>query len=134
MVDAARRDDGSILPMTMVLLGGLAVVILVFVSAQEGWAARRDAQWVANAAARAGAQVDPLEWRQSQQVSAGAKARAQAVMASHGASGSVSVGAREITVVVSMPVTHTFAVSGVPTQTSASATVELVRGVDGSEE
>ena len=127
-------DRGSILPMTLVMLSGLAVVVLSFIGAQQGWAVRRDAQLAAEAAARAGAQVDSGSWRGSQSVPADAGLRARSVLASSGYQGSVQVTGTEVVVSVVAPIHHTFPMPWLPTQASATASVGLVRGIDGTQD
>ncbi|MDH3302629.1 MAG: hypothetical protein OES24_19190 [Acidimicrobiia bacterium] len=129
-----RAERGSILPMTLVIVAGLSVVVLSFIGAQEGWAVRRDAQLAAEAAARAGAQVGAEQWRSSQTVSTGAAPQAMAVLASSGYQGTIRVAGREVVVTVVAPIHHTFPMPWLPTQTSATATAQLVRGTDGTQE
>lgn len=129
-----RAERGSILPMTLVIVAGLSVVVLSFIGAQEGWAVRRDAQLAAEAAARAGAQVDAEQWRSSQTVSTGAAPQAMAVLASSGYQGTIRVVGREVVVTVVAPIHHAFPMPWLPTQTSATATAQLVRGTDGTQE
>ena len=129
-----HNDDGSILPVALIFVAGLATVVLSFISAQEGWAVRRNAQLAAAAAARAGAQVEPVEWRASQSSAPGAAARAEAVLASQGYHGSVQVAADHLVVTVVAPIQHTFAVPWLPTEARATASAELVRGTDGTQE
>lgn len=127
-------ERGSILPMTLVIVSGLSVVVLSFIGAQEGWAVRRDAQLAAEAAARAGAQVASDEWRISQSVSGAAQPQAGAVLAARGYQGTVQVTGNEVVVTVVAPIQHTFPMPWLPTQASATASVELVRGTDGTQE
>lgn len=130
-----RNDDhGSILPMALIFVGGLAVVVLTFIGAQEGWAVRRNAQMTAAAAARAGAQVEPLRWRADQAPTAGAVARAEAVVASQGYQGSVHVAGGEVIVAVDASIQHTFPMPWLPTSVRAVASADLVRGIDGTQE
>lgn len=130
-----RDDDrGSILPMALIFIGGLAVVVLTFISAQEGWAVRRNAHMTAAAAARAGAQVEPVSWRADQAPAAGAVARAQTVLVSQGYQGSVHVAGGEVIVTVDASIEHTFPMPWLPTTVRAVASAELVRGVDGTQE
>ncbi len=127
-------EDGSILAASLVLFAGVAVVVITLIGAQEGWAVRRDARLAADAAARAAAYVDPIEWRQAQNPSPSAAARAHAVLADAGYTGSVSISGRTVTVTVVAPVRHTIPMPGLPSQVQATSTVQLVRGVDGTEE
>lgn len=130
-----RHDDrGSILPMALIFVGGLAVVVLTFISAQEGWSERRNAHLTAAAAARAGAQVEPASWRAAQVPAAGAVARAEAVLASQGYRGSVHLAGGEVIVTVDASVQHTFPMPWLPTTVRAVASAELVRGTDGTQE
>ncbi len=132
--DRFRADRGSILPMTLVIVAGLSVVVLSFIGAQEGWAVRRDAQLAAEAAARAGAQVASEQWRSSQTVSPAAVPQARAVLASSGYEGTIRVAGREVVVTVVAPIQHTFPMPWLPTRTSATASAQLVRGTDGTQE
>lgn len=129
-----RDDQGSVTPFALGLFGGLAVVMLLFWSAQESWATRREAQLTAEAAARAGALVEPAELRLVGSVGSGAESRARAVLVAAGYQGSVVASDREVTVVVVAPISYSFPMPGLPQQTRAEATALLVRGVDGTEE
>ena len=51
-----RGDDGSMMPMALVIIAFLIVSFVSLVSASEAWAERRDTQAVAASAARAAAQ------------------------------------------------------------------------------
>ncbi len=130
----ASDDSGSILPMTLVIVAGLAVVVLSFIGAQEGWAVRRNAQLAAEAAARAGAQVTPEEWRGAQTTPAAAGSQAQTVLNAQGYSGTVRVSSTEVVVTVVAPIQHTFPMPWLPAEARASATAQLIRGVDGTQE
>ncbi len=130
---ACLDDTGSILPMALVFVGGLAVVVLTFIGAQEGWAQRRNAQMTAAAAARAGAQVEPVNWR-AVQAPADAVARAEAVLASQGYHGAVSVTGGEVIVSVDASIAHTFPMPWLPTNVRVVASADLVRGIDGTQE
>ena len=127
-------ERGSILPMTLVIVAGLSVVVLSFIGAQEGWAVRRDAQLTAEAAARAGAQVTPEVWRSAQTAPPTAGPQARSVLNLQGYQGTVQVTAYEVVVTVVAPIQHTFPMPWLPTQTTATATVQLVRGTDGTQE
>lgn len=127
-------EEGSVTPMTLVLFAGVVVVMLTLIGALEGWSVHREASLAANAAARAGAQATPLEWRQSQSPGPAAASRARAELANSGFTGSVQVSDRVVRVTVVAPVSHTFPLPGLPTTTSATAEARMVRGVDGSEE
>ena len=130
------RDDerGSVLPMALIFVAGLALVVLTFIGAQEGWSVRRNAQMTAAAAARAGAQVEPVAWRAAQDPQASAVARAEAVLASQGYQGSVNVAGDEVIVAVDAAIRHTFPMPWLPTTVRAVASAELVRGIDGTQE
>ena len=127
-------ERGSILPMALVFIAGLATVVLTFISAQEGWAVRRNAQMTATAAARAGAQVAPVDWRAVQGPAPGALTRAESVLASQGYQGSVHLSADEVVVTVVAPIQHTFPMPWLPTTVQATASASVVRGIDGTQE
>ena len=87
-----RRDRGSVMPMTVVLIAFLMIGAWALISAGQQWGARRDAYAAAAAAARAAAQADPDLLRAGVIVDEGRAAeRAQAVLAAAGYTGSVVV-------------------------------------------
>lgn len=127
-------ESGSILPMALVFIGGLAVVVLTFIGAQEGWTVRRNAQMTATSAARAAAYVEPVSWRAAQVPASGAVSRAESVLASQGYRGSVHLVGDEVIVTVDATIVHTFPMPWLPTTVRAVASADLVRGVDGTQE
>lgn len=133
-VPVDTRDRGSLMPMTTIFVVFLMFSAWALVSASEQWAARRDVHGVAAAAARAGAQGDPLALRSGAVLSAdAATARAEAIIAIAGYGGSVSVGADTVTVTVTANVDYAFPTAGFPGSVSGTSTAVVARGVTGLE-
>ena len=129
-----RRDRGSVMPMTVVLIAFLMIGAWALISAGQQWGARRDAYAAAAAAARAAAQADPDLLRAVVIVDEGRAAeRAQAVLAAAGYTGSVVVDGAAVTVTVSAPVAYAFPSPGFPAEVTGSATAVARRGVNGDE-
>lgn len=128
------RDRGSVMPMTVILIVFLMVAAWALVSASQQWATRRDAQGVAAAAARAGAQGDPAAIRAGGIIDADAAVtRAQAIIAGAGYSGSVVVDGQTVTVSVTGAVRYAFPSPGFPAAVTATASAVVVSGVTGAE-
>lgn len=118
-----RGDDGSVMPMAVVMITFLLIAMVSLVSASQAWGERRDAQAVASAAARAGAQPGPDEivGGRVQLDPDAASARAQTVLGASGHSGSVSVTGTTVTVTATGTVSYAFAAPGFPTTMTATA-------------
>jgi Putative Flp pilus-assembly TadE/G-like len=131
---AGDRDVGSVMPMTAILIAFLMLGAWSLVSASDEWSARREAHAAAAAAARAGAQGDPSEFRLGLVLDAeSAASRAQNILAASGYSGTVIVDGVAVTVTVDVPVNYAFPAAGFPASVSGSATAVVQRGVDGQE-
>ena len=128
-----RGDDGSMMPMAVVMIAFLIVSFVSLVSASEAWAERRDAQAVASAAARSAAQPGPAEIVNGVVAldPAAAEARAMAVLSAAGHSGSVSVSGGSIRVTATGTVNYTFGPPGFPGSMTATATADVVNSVLG---
>lgn len=134
MAPADERDRGSVMPMTAVLIVFLMVGAWAFVSASQQWAVRRDAQGVAAAAARAGAQGDTLALRQGGLLDVDAAVgRAQMILTTAGYSGNVSVDGQTVTVTVNAGIDYAFPSPGFPGSVAATASAVAVGGVTGDE-
>ena len=126
--------DGSVMPMTAILITFLMLGAWALVSASEQWAARRDAYAAAAAAARAAAQADPIALRGGQVLDIdGAVDRAQSVLAASGYTGTVTVDGQTVTVIVTTGVGYAFPAPGFPSSVTGSATAVARRGVTGDE-
>ncbi len=118
----------------------VAIVFLMFgcwalISASQQWGARRDSQAAAAAAARAGAQISPAEL-QSGVVAldpVAARQRAQSVLDSLGASGTVTVSGPTVVVSATQPVDYAFPAPGFAGAVTASASATASPGVRGDE-
>ncbi len=120
--------------MTVVLLTFLMLGAWALISGSQQWGARRDAQAVASAAARAGAQVSEEEVRGGLSIDAGLAAqRANNVLSASGYSGSVSVNGITVTVQATGSVDYAFPAPGFPSTLTASASSSAARGVQGDE-
>lgn len=123
-------DRGSVMPMTTILVVFLMVGGWALLSASEQWNARRDAHAVAASAARAAAQGDERSLRSGGVLDPGAAAaRAEAILAAGGHSGSVAVDGDTVTVTATAPVTYAFPSPGFPRVVSGTATAVAARGV-----
>ena len=134
----ARReshpDRGSVMPMTVILIAFLMVGTWSLVSASQQWSARREAHAAAAAAARAGAQGDPDQFRAGLVIDPdAATGRARAILAATGYSGTVTIDGLTVTVTVDVPVDYAFPSAGFPSSVSGSATAVVLRGVNGQE-
>jgi hypothetical protein len=127
-------DNGSVMPMAVILITFLMVGAWALVSASQQWTARRDAYAVAAAAARAGAQTDPMVLRAGGLLDAdGATARARQVLTATGHHGTVTVDGQTVTVVVTATVGYAFPSPGFPATVTGTATAAVRAGVDGTE-
>jgi Flp pilus assembly protein TadG len=124
------RDRGDTMLMTTILVVFLMVAAFALVSAGEAWAARRDVQATAQAAARAAVQVSADEVRGGVSIDPGlASARAAEVAGASGYSVSVSVAGTTVTATVTGSVDYAFGGAGFPGSMSATATANVERGV-----
>lgn len=123
------------MPMTVILIGFLMVACWALISASQQWAARRDAYATAAAAARAGAQADLEALRTGGVVDPdNAIARAEAILAASGYTGTVDVDDATVTVTVTVNVDYAFPAPGFPTEVGGSSTATAQRGVTGNED
>ena len=130
----AERDRGSVMPMTAVLIVYLMIGAWALVSASQQWAVRRDVQGVAAAAARAGAQGDQLALRQGGVLNADAAVdRAQAIIATAGYTGTVTVNGQTVVVTVHAGIDYAFPSPGFPSAVNGTSSAVAVRGVTGGE-
>ena len=131
---STHTDRGSVMPMTTILIAFLMIGTWSLVSASQQWSARREAHASAAAAARAGAQGAPDQFRAGLVIDPdAASSRAQAILAASGYSGTVTVDGLTVTVSVDVPVDYAFPSAGFPTSVSGSATAVVQRGVTGQE-
>lgn len=130
----SHPDRGSVMPMTVILIAFLMVGTWSLVSASQQWSARREAHAAAAAAARAGAQGDPDQFRAGLVIDPdAATGRVQAILAATGYSGTVTIDGLTVTVTVDVPVDYAFPSAGFPSSVSGSATAVVQRGVNGQE-
>ena len=131
---STHTDRGSVMPMTTILIAFLMIGTWSLVSASQQWSARREAHASAAAAARAGAQGAPDQFRAGLVIDPdAATSRAQAILAASGYTGTVTVDGLTVTVSVDVPVDYAFPSAGFPTSVSGSATAVVQRGVTGQE-
>lgn len=128
-----RGDDGSVMPMAVIMVTFCILAMFSLVSASQAWGERRDAQAVAAAAARAGAQPGPAEIVDGrvQLDPTAAAARAQTVLASSGHSGSVAVSGTTVTVTATGTVDYAFSAPGFPSTMTATANADAANRVGG---
>ena len=125
-----RGERGSVMPMATILIVFLMVGGWALLSAAQQWNARRDAHAVAAAAARAGAQGDPLSLRADTVMDPDtAVTRAQAILAASGHGGNVTIDGQTVTVTITATVDYAFPSPGFPAAVSGTATAVAVRGV-----
>ena len=127
----ADRDRGDTMLMTTILVKFLMIGSFALISGSQQWAARRDVQAVASAAARAGVQVTATEVRGGRVVidPAAAQQRAEQVAAASGYTASTSVSGLSVTVSVTAPVDYSFSAPGFPSTLTATATATAQRGI-----
>ena len=127
-------DRGSVMPMTVILIAFLMLGSWSLISASQQWSARREAHAAAAAAARAGAQGDPNQFRAGLVIDPDAATdRAQVILAATGYTGTVTIDGLSVTVTVDVPVDYAFPSAGFPSSVSGSATAVVQRGVNGQE-
>jgi Flp pilus assembly protein TadG len=127
-------DDGSVMPMTAILIGFLMIGGWALISGSQQWSARRDAYATAAAAARAGAQGDTTALRNGEVFEPGtAVSRAEAILAASGHGGVVTVDGTSVRVVVTVGVRYAFPAPGFPASVTGTAAAVAQRGVNGTE-
>ena len=127
-------DDGSVMPMTTILVVFLMLGAWALVSASQQWSARRDAYGVAASAARAGAQGDPNQLRRGGVLDTlEATARAQSIITASGYTGTVDITGDTVRVQITAAVDYHFPSPGFPTTVTGSATAIAQPGVSGTE-
>lgn len=119
---------------TTVFLVFLMLGFWSLMSASQQWNAHRDAHATAAAAARAGAQADPIAIRNGVPLDpAAAFVRAQAIIDASGHSGVVQVDGLTVTVTVTAAVDYSFPAPGFASTVSGSGAADLVRSINGTE-
>ena len=130
----SNSDRGSVMPMTVILIAFLMLGSWSLISASQQWSARREAHAAAAAAARAGAQGDPNQFRAGLVIDPeAATGRAQDILSATGYTGIVTIDGLSVTVTVDVPVDYAFPSVGFPSSVSGSATAVVQRGVNGQE-
>lgn len=130
----SEGERGDVMLMTMAMLGFLMLTFWAMASASQQWHTNRDVHAVAAAAARAGAQGDPVTFRTGIAIDpAEAASQAQTVIRAAGYVGTVTTDGFTVQVTVTGTVDYTFPSPGFATQISGHAEAELVRGVTGNE-
>ncbi len=117
--------------MTTAFVALVMVGVFSLISASQAWGERRHIQGVADAAARAGAQMDGADARRALTIDpAAAAARANAVAAGTGVTvTAVVVTGLEVTVNVTGAVDYAFPAPGLPTSMSASGSALAQAGI-----
>lgn len=125
------RDRGSVMPMTTAFVAIVMVGVFALISASQAWGERRHIQGVADAAARAAAQLDAADARRAGFIDPGAaSARAQAIAAGSGvAVTAVVVDGQRVTVSVAGPVDYAFPAPGLPGSMSATGSAVAQVGI-----
>lgn len=133
----ARRgagDRGDVMLMSVILIMFLMIGSWAMVSSGQQWGARRDAQAVAAAAARAAAQPTADEIFGGAAIDPGAaRARAQRVLSASGYSGTVDVNGLTVLVVATRSIDYAFPSPGFNRTATGRASAVAVRGVRGDE-
>ena len=127
----AGRDRGSVMPMTTAFVVIVMVGVFALICASQAWGQRRNTQGVADAAARAAAQLDTIDARRGIAIDpTAAQQRASAVAAGTGVSVSVSsVSGLEVTVSATGSVDYAFPVPGFPQSMTATGVATAQPGV-----
>lgn len=129
-----NSERGSATILTAVFLVFLMLGFWSLMSASQHWNIRREAHATAAAAARAGAQGDPLAIRSGIPLDPSiAVTRAQQVLDASGHSGEVRVDGFTVTVSVNATVDYAFPAPGFPSTVTGSAAADLVRSINGTE-
>ena len=127
-------ERGAATILSAVFLMFLMLGFWSLMSATEQWNASREAHATATAAARAGAQGDPLAIRSGIPLDpAIAFDRAQAVLDASGHSGSIEINGLTVTVTATATVDHSFPAPGFAASVTGSASADLVRSINGTE-
>lgn len=126
-----NRDRGSVMPMTTVFVALVMVGVFALVCASQAWGQRRHIQGVADAAARAAAQLDGADVRRGTVIDASAaNQRAAAVAAGTGVNVRVvAINGLEVTVAATGAVEYAFPVPGFPESMTATGTAVAQVGV-----
>ena len=133
-VRRCRGSRGDVMLMTVIVIVFLMTGAWAMVSSGQQWGARRDAQAVAAASARAAAQPSLDELAGGTHLDpALARQRAGAVMAASGYAGNVTVTGLTVTVTVTRPVRYSFPAPGFAGSASGTASAVAARGVIGDE-
>ncbi|HWL44553.1 MAG TPA: pilus assembly protein TadG-related protein [Ilumatobacter sp.] len=129
--DPATRDRGDTMLMTTIIVAALMIGAWALVSAGQQWGARRDAQAVAQAAARAAVQVSAVEVRGGQVVIDPVLAgqRAADVASASGYTSVLAISGTTVTVTVTGAVDYAYPAGGFPDELTASGTATVQRGV-----
>ena len=134
MTRRLRGDEGSVMPMTTILITFLLFGAWALVSASQQWNTRRDVYGAAAAAARAAAQATPAALRNGAVLDTdGAVARAEEVLTVAGYRGAITLNGATVTVTITAPVDYAFPSPGVPARVTGTATATVRRGVNGQE-
>lgn len=125
------RDRGSVMPMTTAFIALVMVGVFALISASQAWGERRHIQGVADAAARAAAQMDVADARRAGAIDPGAaSARANAIAAGTGVTvTAVAVDGQRVTVSVAGPVDYAFPAPGLPNSMSATGSAVAQTGI-----
>lgn len=117
--------------MTTAFVAVVMIGVFALVSASQAWGERRHIQGVADAAARAAAQLDVADARRATAIDpAGAAARAGAVAAGTGVTVTgVAVDGLQVTVTVAGPVDYAFPAPGLPSSMSATGSALAQTGI-----
>lgn len=125
------RDRGSVMPMTTAFVVLVMVGVFALVCASQAWGQRRHIQGVADAAARAAAQLDGTDVRRGAMIDpTAAQQRAVAAAAGTGVAVSVvAISGRSVTVAATGAVDYAFPVPGFPQSMTATGTALAQIGV-----
>jgi Flp pilus assembly protein TadG len=126
-----RVDRGSVMPMTTAFVVIVMVGVFALICASQAWGQRRNIQGVADAAARAAAQLDTSDARRGIEIDpSAAQQRASAVAAGTGVSVSVSgISGLQVTVSATGSVDYAFPVPGFPESMTATGVATAQPGV-----
>lgn len=132
MIGQPAADRGSVMPMTVAFISIVMLGVFALVCASQAWGARRHVQGVADAAARAAAQMDDADARRALTIDpTRATARANAIAASEGVSiDAVDVDGLAVTVTVTGFVDYAFPGNfGLPTSLTATGSAVAQPGI-----
>ena len=125
-------DRGSVMPMTTAFIAVVMLGVFALISASQAWGERRHVQGVADAAARAAAQMDGADARRDFTIDpARATARARAIATSEGVSvDAVAVDGLAVSVTVTGAVDYAFPGNfGLPTSMTATGSAVAQPGI-----